>query len=511
MRQRVVLASDIGSGSCKTAMVDEHGRIVASAQQEYPTRYPRPGWAEQDPEDWYQAFCATVRTTLQQVGSEPPQIEGVGVVGVTHNTVLLDQQGRPAAPCILIFDNRSTAQVQEIRDRWGAQVREKALNDVSPLWSWPQLLWIRQNRPEVWKAARHLFFQKDYVRHRLAPSLATDAIDASGSLLFDPCQEQWIERFCDDLSLNPDWLPAVVRPMDVVARVSRQGAADTGLVEGTPVIAGTSDTVAEVLGAGAVRPGSAVVKLASVGRIAIVSTGPLRKSHILNYRHVIDGLWYPGTASKSAASNYRWLRDVLWPDGCPENPYQRMDEAASRVPVGCDGLLFHPHLMGEWAPYWDDQMRGNFIGLTVRHGTAQMTRAVLEGVAFGLRDALSEIEAAGVKAEQIRLIGHGSNSRLWSQIVAGVLNRPLEVPEQPDAVYGAGLITAMAFGLIEKTPEAVESVITKLEKIEASSTDARSYDRLFALYREADSALRPIAAKLHEFERDQSANREGES
>ncbi|MCI0478087.1 MAG: hypothetical protein L0Y55_17735, partial [Anaerolineales bacterium] len=363
-------------GGCKTLIVNAQGRVIADAQQEYPTAYPQPGWVEQNPDDWYAAFCATVRTVLRESRLAPQDIIGVGIVGVTHNVVLLDARDRPLCPTILMFDTRSTAQVREILTRWGAQVWERTLNDVTTVWTWPQLLWLRENQPEVWRATRRLLFPKDYVRHRLAPAFVTDIIDAGGTLLFDPEREEWIQLFCDDLGIEPTWLPRVVKPLDIVARVSPQGAADTGLAIGTPVIAGTTDTASEVLGSGAIHPHTAIVKLASVGRIAAVTRAPALAHHILNYRHVFDGLWYPGTASKYAASAYRWLRDVIWYDALTDSIYRVMDEAAACAPVGCDGLLFHPHLMGEWAPHWDEQMRGDFIGLTARHTRAHLTRAV---------------------------------------------------------------------------------------------------------------------------------------
>ncbi|HEY63284.1 MAG TPA: hypothetical protein G4O02_01815 [Caldilineae bacterium] len=503
MSESFVIASDLGSSACKTIILNTRGQVVAAAQQEYPTFYPRPGWVEQNPEDWYAAFCATVRAVLQQADVSPDQIAGVGIVGVTHNVVLMDEHDRPLCPTILIFDNRSLPQVQEILARWGQTVWEKTLNDVTPVWTWPQLLWIREHRPDVWRATRRILFQKDYVRHRLAPAPVTDVIDASGTLLFDPIQEEWIHPFCEDLALDPAWLPRVVRPLDIVAEVSPQGAADTGLAAGTPVIAGTTDTVAEMLGSGALRPGFAIVKLASVGRIAVVTTEPLRRPHIFNYRHVLDGLWYPGTASKCAASAYRWLREALWSDTRDDIAYRLMDEAAAQVPPGCDGLLFHPHLTGEWAPYWDERMRGDFIGLTTRHTRAHLTRAVLEGVAFGLKDALSEMEGLGLKAENIRLIGQGSKSLLWCHIVADVLNRPLQIPEQPDAVYGAALITAMGIYAIERTPEALEALITIRQAISPDPQKAEIYATLFDIYRDADGVLRAISARLHDFEQRQ--------
>ena len=501
MSAAFLLASDIGSGGCKTVILSSQGKVVGAAQQEYPTSYPQPGWVEQDPDDWYEAFCATTRAVLRETGIEPRQIAGVGIVGVTHNAVLLDGRDRPLCPSILIFDTRSTAQVQSILARWGDVVREKTLNDVSPVWTWPQLLWIRENRQDVWRAIRGILFSKDYVRHRLAPARVTDVIDAGGSLLFDPLQEKWIGDFCQDLGLDEAWLPQVVQPLEIVAHVSSPGAADTGLLVGTPVIAGTTDTVSEMLGSGAIRKGSAIVKLASVGRLAVVTEEPLRRAHIFNYRHVLDRLWYPGSASKYAASAYRWLRDVAWPDNSTQGIYRLMDAAAQQAPPGSDGLLFHPHLMGEWAPYWDEKMRGDFLGLTVRHTRAHLTRAVLEGVAFGLKDALAEMEGLGLEAEDIRLIGQGSKSALWAQIVTDVLNRPLRIPEQPDAVYGAALITAMGLKVIERTPAALDAVIAIRQTMMPEPEIAGMYAGLFDIYRDADAVLRPLAARLHDFER----------
>jgi len=502
MSERYVLAGDIGSGGCKTVLLRSDGRVAASARQSYPTQYPHPGWVEQDPDDWYTAFCATTRAVLAESRVPPGDIAGVGIVGVTHNTVLLDAEDRPLCPTILLFDNRSTAEVQAILARWGDGVGEQTLNDVTPVWTWPQLQWIRDNRPDVWRATRRILFQKDYVRNRLAPSPVTDTIDAEGSLLFDPMEERWIEAFCRDLGVDPSWLPEAVSPFQTVGAVSSAAAVDTGLLAGTPVIAGTTDTVAEVLGAGAVMAGAAVVKLASVGRIAVVANHPVRMPHILNYRHVLDGLWYPGSASKFAASAYRWLRETVWADAPEAGVYPHMDEAAATVPPGSGGLLFHPHLLGEWAPHWDEQMRGDFVGLTVRHSRAHLTRAVLEGVAFALRDALAAMEASGLVAQEIRLIGQGAVSNLWAQIVANVLNRPLAVPAEPDASFGAALITAMGVGVLPRNATAVASVVSYRTQLQPQPERAATYERLFAIYRDTDTALQKIGGRLSAFEQD---------
>lgn len=409
MSEYYVVASDIGSGGCKTAVINTSGKVISEAQEEYPNYYPHAGWVEQNPEDWYRAFCHTVNSVLKQSKIDLKKVLGVGIVGVTHNFVLLDKNERPLSPSILCFDTRSAKQAKEIEERWGAEhILNKTFNDANSIWSWPQLLWVRENNPEAWQITRHLLFQKDYVRHRLTSSILTDYIDAHGSLLFDPIKREWIWSFCDDLELDRSWLPEVVAPLDVVAKVGPKGAADTGLAEGTPVIAGTTDTVAEVLGSGANQPGLATVKLASVGRIAVVTTEPIYSHHIMNYHHVWDDLWYPGNGSKSAATSYRWLKDILWSDNQDKAIYKKMDAEAETIPPGSNGLLFHPHLLGEWAPHWNDRLRGNLIGLTARHTRPHITRAVLEGVALSLKDALAELEGLGANVKEIRLIGQGA-------------------------------------------------------------------------------------------------------
>ncbi len=496
MSGKYVLASDLGSGSCKTVILDRSGRVVSSAGAEYPTFYPHPGWVEQNPDDWYRALAQTTRQAIDQAGILTTEITLVGLVGVTHNAVLLDEHDRPLRNCILTFDQRSGPQCDQILERWGERVQNEALNAVTPLWTWPQLLWLKQNEPDIWQATRRILFQKDYVRHRLAPAYVTDTIDAAGTLLFNPRAEQWITDFWIDLGLPVMGLPRLVQPMEVVAEVSQQAARETGLAPGTPVIAGTTDTVAEVFGSGLLRPGQGMVKLASVGRLAVVATNPIPKPHILNYRHVLADLWYPGSGTKSAATTPRWLRDNLW--GGPS--FTEMDEAAAKIRPGSEGLLFQPHLLGEWAPYWDDHLRANFIGATMRHTQAHFTRAALEGVAFALRDAIEALARIGLPYQEYRLIGGGAKSRLWAQIVSDVLGQPLLLPVEQDAAYGAALITGLAAGLLDPAPPAIEALIQIQAHLEPDTRNHALYNELFEIYCEADKSLIDIAHRLTAFE-----------
>lgn len=496
MSKNYVLASDLGSGSCKTVILNPAGRVIASAGAEYPTFYPQPGWVEQDPVDWYRAFCLTARRAIAGAGIRAEEIALVGLVGVTHNAVLLDEYDQPLRRTILTFDQRSLAQCRQIQERWGDQVLAQAVNGVSPLWSWPQLLWLKQNEPEIWPGIRRLLFQKDYVRHRLAPAYVTDTIDAAGTLFYNPVDEGWIEDFYLDLDLPVTALPRLAKPAEPVAEVSRAAAEETGLAAGTPVIAGTTDTVAEVFGSGLLHPGQGMVKLASVGRLAVVANQPIRHLNILNYRHVLEGLWYPGSGLKAAATTPRWLRDQLW-SGLS---FEDMDEAAAPISPGSEGLLFQPHLLGEWAPHWDDRLRANFIGATMRHTRAHFTRAALEGVAFALRYAVETLAGLGLRYEEYRLIGGGAKSRLWSQIVCDVLGQPMLLPAEQDAAYGAALITGIAAGLLDSAPAALQDLIQLKARLEPDPQTQAIYAELFPIYRDADQLLVDVAHRLADFE-----------
>jgi xylulokinase len=496
MHSKYILASDFGIGSCKTVLVDTDGLVVATASSEYPMHLPQPGWFEQDPQDWLIALGKTVRAVLDKSNISPSSIVAIGLDGVTHNVVLLDEHGDPLRPCITFYDTRSAPESEEINRKWGQTIFQRTCNSVSPVWTWPQLLWIKRHEADVWAKTRKILCQKDYIRNYIVPSLVTDLIDAEGTLLFDPFKNVWIEDFIRDLGIPATLLPEVVAPTTMVGRIDRKGAELTGLQLGTPVVAGTTDTVAEVLGAGAIRPGHGTVKLASVGRITSVSTTPTNHPQLLNYRHVIDDLWYPGTATRFAASSFRWLRDSVWNGAA----YDEMGVAAANAPPGCKGLLFHPHLEGEWVPYWDDNLRGDFLGLTMRHSREHLTRAVMEGVAFALRAGLEFATSFGLSFTDIRLIGQGGRSHIWKQIIADTLNRKMIIPSETDAAFGAALVTGMGAGFFPSTTEQISRYIRVKDEIIPQPEEVEIYNSLFEIYMQSDAVLKSISHSLTEFE-----------
>ena len=499
-----VVASDLGTGSCKTVVVDRQAKVVGSAQAEYPSYYPQPGWVEQDPDDWLRAVGTTIRAAIADAKISADKIDAWGVVGVTHNAVLLDKDGEALRSCILYLDTRSQPECDELYSTWGEEIFQRTLNSITPIWTWPQLLWIKKNQPEVWTNVDRILFQKDFVRNKIAPSLVSDLIDVQGSLLYDPVAEGWVADFVGSLDLGLDVFPQTVKTTDVVGHVDAQGAELSGLKAGTPVIAGTTDTAAEVFGAGSLKVGQGTVKLASVGRITCVTEEPLQNEHSLNYRHVLDGLWYSGTSTKYASSAFRWLRDAVW----GSVSYQEMDKAAATISPGCDGLIFHPHLQGEWVPYWDNRLRGDFLGLTLRHGKPHLTRAVMEGVAFALRAGVEYAASMDLTFNVMSLIGRGSISNIWAQIIADTLNRPIRVPAERDAAYGTALITGMGIGLFPSDADELSDLVVYEKIREPSSASVAVYDELFHIYQDADKALKAISHRLNDFDEKYSLNLE---
>jgi xylulokinase len=498
--QHYILGSDLGTSGCKSIVLDAEGMIRGWAMQSYPTRRSHPGWAEQNPQDWFQAFCQTTQSALAQAQVQPQAIAMVCIVGVTHNAVLLDADRQVLRASILYTDSRSEPQSRELLETWGEDIFQRVHNQVSSIWTWPHLLWIRENEPELWSRIDGIMFPKDYVRHCITPSPVSDTIDPAGTLLFDPVEKKWIEPFLGQLGLREEVFPKIMTPMQIAGHVTHAAAAQSGLAPGTPVLVGTTDTAAEVYGSGAVRVGQAIVKLATVGRIAAVANGPLKDPAFLNYPHVLDGLWYPGTTTKFGASAFTWARSAFW-NGAQENlEYETLDNLAAGAPLGSGGLIFHPYLDGEFAPSWDPYLRASFTGVSLGHQRRHFTRSVMEGVGFAIRHALESVVSKGLEVHEIRLIGGGSSSRIWPQIMANILRREVLVPDGVDAAYGAGLMAGVAAGFFGSTPDDLNRIIRVRDQITPHAEHMALYDELFAIYQHTASALRDTSHRLHAFQ-----------
>jgi xylulokinase len=493
-----LLGVDFGGSASKATLLSDEGKVVATASTECALLNPREGWVEQDPEEIYGAFVAVVRAILESSGIRPSSIAAISLDAATHTAVLLDDRGEPARHSIYWTDRRSVRQSDFLVERWGKRIMELCLNGPSPLWTLPQLMWIRDNEPEIHSKIAEVLFVKDFVRYRLTGTIVTDSIDAMGSLLLDVEGGRWSGELCALAGLEVSALPPIAEPTDIVGRVSAAAARETGLAEGTPVLAGATDTVMEVYASGAISPGQATVKLATAGRICPVTDRSIPHPMLVNYRHIVPGLWYPGTATKSCAASFRWYRDLLGKaeiEGAGragESAYSLLDREAATIPPGSDGLFFHPYLQGEMTPYLDNDLRGSFTGLSSFHGRAHFTRAVLEGVAYSLLDCMETLRILGVEPSRASIIGGGASSPLWRSIVADVLGIELVKNENDDSSLGSAMLAGVATGVFASFQDSVDACVRAGETLRPSPEAHAIYAEKFLKYKRIHDALAPV-------------------
>ncbi len=485
--KKYLLGIDLGSGSVKLTLLTKDGRIAATGACEYPTIYPCVGWAEQDPQSWRVALHTGISRLLKSTGIKADEIAAIAPDAATHTTVLLDKDLVPLANAILWTDQRSVHEVEYLKNNFKDTILEETLNTPTTVWTLPQLMWIRDNRPELWAKTRYLLFAKDYLRFCLTGTLGTDGIDAMGSMLYDVRKESWSDTLCAIADIPKEWLPKVYAPTDRAGYVTEEAAKEFELCEGIPVYIGTTDTALEQLAAGSVEIGHGTVKLATAGRICVISDGERPSPYLFNYRHVVPGLWYPGTATSSCAASYRWFRDTLG-----KELYDDLNKEAVLVEPGSEGLMFHPYLQGELTPYNDSSLRASFIGISSRHTKAHFTRAVLEGVAFSLRDCIDTLVKENLNMNRIRIIGGGARSLLWRQIVADVLGMTLEKAEVDDSSFGAAMLAGVGVGWFENFPDAADRCVKVQSVTYPDIQNHKLYEKQFQKYKKIHDALAPI-------------------
>jgi xylulokinase len=457
---------DVGTTGTKAVAISAAGDIVARAERTYPLSTPRPGWSEQDPDDWQRAS----EEALGALGVEPA---GIGLSGQMHGLVTLDDADRPLRPAILWNDQRTAAECAEIEERIGLE-RLIALTGNRALTGFtaPKLLWLRAHEPDVYERVAHILLPKDYVRLRLAGERAIDVADASGTLLFDVAARRWSDEVLDALELPREWLPSVYESPHV------------------PHMPGAGDQAAAALGVGIDAPGPVSVVLGTSGVVfaALPSFAADAEARVHAFCHAVPGGWHAMGVMLSAAGSLRWLRDAVG------GSYEELVAEAERWPAGTEGLLFLPYLAGERTPHADPDARGAFVGLSVRHDRGALVRAVLEGVAFGLRDSLELLRELGVEAVVGRASGGGARSRLWLRIVASVLGIPLELTAvEEGSAFGAALLAGVATGVFPDVHEAVAACVRVRDRVDPDPAWAEAYDEQYARFRALYPALRETA------------------
>jgi xylulokinase len=496
--RRFFLGIDVSTTGAKALLMDEKGGVVTDATTALSLQTPRPLWSEQDPREWWAGVVSSIRRVLHAPVARVADVEAVGLTGQMHGLVLLDGQREVLRPAILWNDQRTGAECDEVRSRLGGRSRLVQLsgNDALTGFTAPKILWVRRHEPDVYGRARHVLLPKDYVRLQLTGDLAMDKADGSGTLLFDLAARDWSGEILSRLEIPRDWLPPTFEGPETTGRISASAAAATGLKEGTPVVAGGGDQAAGAVGVGAVKPGIVALTLGTSGVVFATTERPLvePEGRLHAFCHALPERWHFMGVTLAAAGSLQWYRDTLLPGVSFEDVLREAETA----PAGCEGLLFLPYLSGERTPHPDPLARGAFVGLTVRHGRAHVTRAVLEGVAFSMRDCLALLAQAGLgDVRQVRVAGGGAKSPLWRRICASALGVDLvTVTSTEGAAYGAALLAGVGVGVWGNVEAACDSTIAVTGRDAPDPAWAARYDAQHARYRELYPALKPTFDRL---------------
>ena len=492
------LGVDVGTGGTRAALIDAQGRVTASSTVEHvPFASPETGWAEQDPRDWWRAATLAIRDALSKSQIRPEQIGAVGFSGQMHGAVLLGKHDNVLRPSIIWCDQRTNTQCIAITEKIGTKrLIELTCNPALSGFTLPKLLWVRQVEPEHWQQVRSVLLPKDYVRLRLTGDKATDVADASGTLLFDVAGRKWSEQMLAAAEIDAAILPQVYESPEITGVVSSAGAEATGLRAGTPVVAGGGDQAAGAVGMGIVRPGTVSATIGTSGVVFAASDKPALdpKGRVHTFCHAVPGRWHVMGVTQGAGLSLRWFRDQFGAgadDG--RDPYTRLTEDAARVAPGANGLLWTPYLMGERTPHLDPDARAALVGLTASHTRAHVVRAILEGVAFSLRDTFEIFKEMNVPVEEIRLGGGGARSKLWRQIQADVYGHVVKTVEAEEgAAYGAALLAGVGAGAWPSVDAACDAVVRIKSAVEPNPEAVEALARQYRIFRLLYPALQPL-------------------
>jgi xylulokinase len=487
----LVLGIDVSTTATKAVLLDDSGEVCGVATAEYGFSAPQPLWSEQDPIVWWDGAVTAIGSCLVAAGASGDDVVAVGLTGQMHGLVLLDEADRVLRPAILWNDQRTAAECDTIRAAVGPErLIEVTGNDALTGFTAPKLVWVRDHEPDVWARAAHVLLPKDYLRLRLTGDHALDKADGAGTLLFDLAARDWSPEVLAALEIPATWLPPTFEGPEVTGKITLESAAATGLRAGTPVVAGGGDQSANAIGVGVIAPGEMALSLGTSGVVFAATDRPLydRRGIVHAFCHAVPDRWHMMSVMLSAAGSLRWFRDAL----APAEDFGALVETASGVEAATDGLFFLPYLTGERSPYPDPFARGAFIGLTLAHDRRHMTRAVIEGVAFGLRDGLDLMLAAGLpRPNRIRASGGGMASPLWRSILADVLETEIAtVSTTEGAAYGAAVLAAVGAGWFPEV-EAATTTLVRVTPVASPGAAVEAYRAAHAHFRSLYPALAP--------------------
>ena len=506
MRQKL-LGIDVGTGGTRAALLDASGRVLAAATAEHPPiSAPRIGWAEQNPSDWWRAARVAIPECLRLAGVAPSDIVAAGLSGQMHGLVLLDAAGEVLRPSLIWCDQRTGDQCAAIEAKIGrSRLIELTANPALTGFTLPKIWWVREHEPEIWKRTRSVLLPKDYVRYCLTGVRATDVSDASGTLMLDVANRKWSAEMLAASEISEGVLPQVFESPEITGTISEAGARACGLRAGTPVVAGAGDQAAGAVGMGIVRAGLVSATIGTSGVVFAATDRPLLDPHgrVHTFCHAIPNRWHVMGVTQAAGLSLRWFRDQFGTrtepgagsgaNAASRDSYDVLVDEASGVPPGSDGLLWAPYLMGERTPHLDPLARGALVGITAQHTRAHMVRAILEGVAFSLRDTFEILKQMQVPVGSIRLGGGGARAQLWRQIQADVYGLPVAVNvAEEGAAYGAALLAGVGAGLWPSVPAACDAAVHVAQVVPCDSRRVALMDARYAEYSKLYPALRDI-------------------
>ncbi len=497
---------DVGTSGTKSVLFREDGSVLSEKTVEYPLYQPHNGWAEQDPEDWWNAVCEGVRFILRESMINPSDISGVGLSGQMHGLVMLDGAGKLLRRCIIWCDQRTGKEADELDSLIGRKrLIEVTANPALTSFTAAKILWVKNNEPQIYAECEHILLPKDYIRYRLTGEFATEVSDASGMQLMDIAKRQWSTEVLTKLDIDRRLLGTIHESFEVSGMITANAAAATGLAQNTKVAGGAADCLAAALGTGIVKAGRAVTMIGTSGDI-VAHTDELKIDSLGRVHSLCSAVpykWAVMSCTQAAGLSLRWLRDVCCAPETEEakargiDPYVVMSDYASSVPIGADRLLYLPYLMGERSPHLDPHARGVFIGLSAVHKRAHLIRAVMEGVAFSQRECVDVFRELGVEINDMMMCGGGARNLLWRQMLADLYGTGVStIQPEGGAALGAAILAGVGTGVFNSVPEACDAVIQKNETCPAISENSAKYEPYYAIYRQAYLDLKATFGKL---------------
>lgn len=493
------LGIDLGTSSVKIVVMNEVGQVTASISKDYDVSYPKVGWAEQNPEDWWNATKGGIRDIIKDFNIDAESIKGIGFSGQMHGLVLLDKDGYVLRPAILWCDQRTQDECDYLNNEIGQDKLSLYTGNMALTgFTAPKLLWVRKHEEEIFDRIAHILLPKDYIRYKLTGEFATDVSDASGMLMLDVEKRKWSKEMLDILQINEEVLPKVYESWEVTGKITKEVSDYTGLTVETAVVGGAGDQAAGAVGTGIVKSGILSVALGTSGVVFASSDNyEVDGSNRLHSFCHSNGKWHQMGVMLSAASCLRWWVEDINKD-TKGDAFESLLKEAESAPVGSNGVIFLPYLMGERTPYSDPNAKGVFFGLNITSSRRDMTRAILEGVCFGLRDSLEILKSLKVPVEAVRVSGGGAKSDLWRQILADVFGVKVQVINSKEGpAYGAAILAAVGCGLYNTVDEACEKLISVTDSVEPITDNVKTYDKYYNIYTELYPKLKDSFEKIN--------------